>query len=130
MQPERSALCEYRMENAETDLSDAKANFENKRYKVAINRSYYAIFHAVRAVLALSGFDSKRHSTIIGYFHQNFISDGKIAREYYKILTDAFYIRNKSDYEDFYVAAGEEAKEQVEAADKFISQMRYYLRGQ
>jgi len=80
MQPERSALCEYRMENAETDLSDAKANLENKRYKVAINRSYYAIFHAVRAVLALSGFDSKRHSTIIGYFHQKFISDGKIAR--------------------------------------------------
>ena len=117
------------MENAATDLFDAKANLENKRYKVAINRSYYAIFHAVRAVLALSGFDSKRHSTIIGYFHQNFISDGKIEREYYKILTDAFYIRNKSDYEDFYVASADEAKEQVEAADKFIIKMRYFLSG-
>jgi len=34
-------------------------------YRSAANRAYYAIFHAMRAVLALDGVDMKHHSGII-----------------------------------------------------------------
>lgn len=67
----------------------------------SVNRSYYAIFHAVRALLAFDKFDSKRHSAIIEYFNQHYIANGKIGKEYYKMLASAFDTRIKSDYQDF-----------------------------
>lgn len=55
------ALSFYRLEKAKEDLKAAKVNCENGLYKASINRSYYAIFHAIRAVNAINKFDSKRH---------------------------------------------------------------------
>ena len=40
-------------------------------YKPSLNRSYYSIFHAMRAITALEGFDSSKHSGVIAYFNQD-----------------------------------------------------------
>ncbi len=56
-------------------MDNAHLLFDNGRYKAANNRSYYAIFHALKAVLALDAFDSKRHSGIISEFQRRYIKD-------------------------------------------------------
>lgn len=62
MEPEHKiALSIRRLELAEERLKTAKHNLEFGDYKAAANRLYYAIFSAMRAVLALDGFDSKKH---------------------------------------------------------------------
>jgi uncharacterized protein (UPF0332 family) len=65
------------------------------KFSQSINRSYYAIFHATRALLALNKFDTKKHSGVIAYFNQNYIKTGKIEVKYGKILTLAENIRMK-----------------------------------
>ena len=40
------------------------------------NRSYYAIFHAIRSVNALDGFDSSKHSGVISHFNQEYVKTG------------------------------------------------------
>ena len=45
------------------------------------NRSYYAVFAAMRAVLALQGFDSKKHSGIIAEFRREYIKSGLLPKE-------------------------------------------------
>ncbi len=50
MQPDVKTLSQYRMNRAKEDFEAAVSNYEAGFYKVAINRSYYAIFHAIRAV--------------------------------------------------------------------------------
>lgn len=45
-------------------------------YDTAANRSYYAIFHAARVVLALDGQDYKKHSGVISNFQKNYIKTG------------------------------------------------------
>lgn len=92
-----------------------------------MNRSYYAIFHAVRALLAFDLFDSKRHTSIIGYFNQEYVTSGKIDKGYYKTLARAFDKRMKSDYHDFYVVSREEAKEQLDNAELFIGLIETYI---
>lgn len=47
---------------------------DNKRYKDAINRCYYAAFYAIKAVLALEGTDFKRHKDAVAYFNQNYVA--------------------------------------------------------
>ena len=64
-------LSRYRFETSLEALADARLMYENGRYKNALNRGYYAIFHAIRAVNALTGFDSSKHSGVIAYFNQN-----------------------------------------------------------
>ena len=58
-------LSKRRLEIAHERLTTAKAMLELGDYKASANRLYYAIFSAMRAVLALDGFDSKKHSGII-----------------------------------------------------------------
>lgn len=46
-------LSKYRFENSLENLEDARIMFENGRYKNALNRAYYSIFHGIRSVCAL-----------------------------------------------------------------------------
>ena len=52
------ALVLYRLENAHEKLAAAKDLLDNKHYKDSVSRSYYAIFTAARALLAIKKLDS------------------------------------------------------------------------
>ena len=53
-----SALAIVRLEKANQCLHAAEKNFAMDLYMTSVNRSYYCIFHSMRAVLALDKFDS------------------------------------------------------------------------
>jgi len=52
-------LATYRLGQAADCLQAAENNLASELYKDALNRSYYCIFHSIRAVLALDMFDAK-----------------------------------------------------------------------
>jgi len=120
-------LSKYRFETSLEALSDAKIMYENERYKNTLNRAYYAIFHAIRAVNALSGFDSSKHSGVIAYFNQNYVRDGVFSKELSKIIKMASENREKADYLDFFIASKEEAERQILRAKEFIDVIKIYL---
>lgn len=61
-----SSYAQYRLERAKQALNTAENNFRELRdYTAANNRAYYAIFYAIRAVLALEAKDFKRHKDVI-----------------------------------------------------------------
>ena len=120
-------LAMYRIEKSKNDFEASKIMLVNKLYSQSLNRSYYSIFHAVRAILAFDQFDSKKHSGIIAYFNQNFIVTNKFEKQFAKIIMGAEKIRNKSDYNDFYIASREDAEIQIENAEKFINEMEDYI---
>ena len=70
MQLDVKTLSTYRLNRSKENLEAAISNHESVFYKVAINRSYYAIFHAIRAVNILDGFDASKHSSVIAHFNQ------------------------------------------------------------
>ncbi len=114
-------LANYRMERAREELEIAKILFQMKKYLKALNSSYYSIFHATRALLALDKFDSKKHSGIISYFIKNYVKTGKLPVELSKIIVKAEQIRNDSDYKDFYIVSTEIVELQINNAEKFIN---------
>lgn len=50
---DREALSKYRMDTAKEDLKGAEILFNAGEYRMANNRAYYAIFHAISAIHAL-----------------------------------------------------------------------------
>ena len=51
MTDKQKDLCIYRLEKAEETIKSSKLCMDNKFFKDSINRSYYAAFYAVKAVL-------------------------------------------------------------------------------
>lgn len=61
---------------AKERLEAAKLLLDNGRYKDSIGRSYYAIFTAVRALLAVNGVDFSKYTDVISYFQKEYIETG------------------------------------------------------
>lgn len=120
-------LSRYRFETGLEALADARLMYENGRYKNALNRAYYAIFHAIRAVNALTGFDSSKHSGVIAYFNQNYVKTEIFPRELSKLIRLASENREKADYLDFFIASREEAEKQIQRAEQFLEHIEKYL---
>lgn len=116
----RINLSRVRMESAKEDLQTAVENLEQGRYKASNNRAYYAIFHAIRAVLALDGVDFKTHGQVIGNFNKDYINTGLIDRSFSTIIKTASKSRTSSDYEDFYEATKEEAESNISGTNKLL----------
>lgn len=124
---EMKALSIRRMEQAEQCLESAKLLLEADDIKGAANRSYYGIFHAIRAVLALEGKDFAKHSGVISFFRQNYIKTGILDVSLSDIITDAFQVRTECDYNDYYIISKAEVEEQVQNAERFIETISDYL---
>ena len=124
---EQKELSLYRLSKAEAYLKDAQTTLKMGLYDTAANRSYYAVFHAMRALLALEGKDFKKHSGVISYFQKAYIKSGIFEKRFSDIVKSAFSLRQESDYEDFYVISKEEVIDQVDEADVFLKEIRQYI---
>lgn len=86
-------LAEFRLHQARECLKSALATED---FPTSANRSYYSIFHAMRAVQALDRFDSRKHSGVIDNFLKDYIRTGVFPKAFSKIITSAFKIRLES----------------------------------
>lgn len=127
MDERQKDLSMYRIQEAYDSLKVAKHCLNENLYRDSINRSYYAAFYAVKAVLALSTVDFKRHKDVMAYFNKEYVATGTFPREIGRKLGTLQRVREKSDYDDFYIASREKALEQYETAQQVIEVVKQYL---
>lgn len=120
-------LSRYRLEKASEMHAAALRDLREQDYASANNRAYYCIFHAMRAVLALDGEDYKKHSAVIARFTLNYLKTDILPRDYGTLIANAALIRNRSDYEDFYICSVEDTSRLVEGAQRFLDDVRKYI---
>ena len=81
----------------------------------------------MRAVLALDGFDSKKHSGVIAEFRRKYLKTEILPRELSPIIRDLVDVRQGSDYDDFYLISRDEVAQQLVKAEEFVSIVEQYL---
>ena len=81
MDERQKNLSQYRLQEAEDSLKAARYCLQENLYKDCINRSYYAAFYGVKAVLALGTVDFKRHKDVVAYFNQHYVASSIFSRE-------------------------------------------------
>ena len=118
-------LSEYRFERAKEMLDAARQNLN-------INQIFKQILlcgiSCNEGSEYLNGYDSSKHSGGIAYFNKNFLKENKLDRNLYKIIKDSSYLREKSDYDDFFVIGRQETERQLENAEIFVKAVGDYLR--
>ena len=117
----------YRLDMSKEQLKSSEILLEAGNYKDSISRSYYSMFTATRALLALECIDFSKHTGVISYFQKEYIKTGLIDKKYSKYLSQAFQIRNNSDYADFFIVSKKDAQEQSEKAKEFHSAIEEYI---
>ena len=121
-------LDQYRLSSAKERLESARLLLDAGQYKDSIGRSYYAIFTAVRAVLARDQVDFSKHAGVIAYFQREYIKSAIFDIKYSKILQRAFQIRNNCDYDDFFIVSKEDATEQYKNAVDMVQAIETYIK--
>lgn len=122
-------LAGYRLIRAKEMLAAAEGNLEIGQYKTSLNRSYYAVFHAMRAANTLKGYDSSKHSGVIAFFTKEYLKTEILERGLAVIIKNSSICREKSDYDDFYIAGKAEAEEQFKNAKIFVQKIEGYVNG-
>ena len=122
LEESRLELAKHRITKAEDCYCAAHSLLNDGLYSDSANRSYYAIFHAVRALLA-----TEKQSGVISYFQQHYVKTGIFEKEFSDILRDAFSIRQNSDYEDFFIVSKADVVEQLQNARRFLNGIEAYL---
>ncbi len=122
------ALVSYRIEQAEEALRSARLNLDSGLLRSASNRSYYAMFYAVLALLATRKEETSRHSGAISRFDQHFVKTGMLPREFSRWLHAAFAQRQDADYSAGFSRSVSEVSELVDQARTFVTGVRNHLR--
>ena len=112
---------------AKQTYDSAKMCFDNGFYRDCINRSYYAVFYAIRAVLALESIDFKRHKDVVAYFNKEFVARGMFPGEMGRRLARLKMKREESDYNDFFIASAGEAQIQLQSVEYMLPLIKGYL---
>jgi uncharacterized protein (UPF0332 family) len=117
---DRKALVSYRLDKARSTFEDAVFVASAGRWNLAVNRLYYALFHAASALLLTKGFVTHTHKGVLVQMNLQFVKTGVLDKEDGVLLSQLFCLRQEADYEDFI----EMTEEQV---NDFIPRTRLLL---
>jgi uncharacterized protein (UPF0332 family) len=106
---------------AQSDLSEAKAGYDNERYKWSTVQAYYAMFHAARALVYSKDYREKSHYYLAVALRALFVDEGKMDAQSVRDLLNAMNLRESADYDAEFSQAG--AKSVIESAGKFIQKV-------
>ncbi len=109
-------------------FSDAQLMYREKRMKSAVNRLYYAMFHATKAILLLYGTDCQSHAGALSRFGEIIIRKGLLDEKFAKSLHRAYRLREKSDYSPTFKIEFKEVKKMMEEAEEFINTIIKFLK--
>ena len=75
------------IQKARTCLQSSRVLKYNHDCQGSISQSYYAMFHAARALLSADGVTFKKHSRVIAAFGERYAKTGKIKVELHRQLS-------------------------------------------
>lgn len=117
------------MEIAETFLKSAKATLKIGDLRTAVDRAYYAMFHAAQAVLVWMGISpSRTHRGLRNSFGKNVVLKGLCDKRFGKMLTKGFNMRQVGTYTIDAHFDKESVKELIEDAQRFVEEMKRIMK--
>ena len=97
-------------QKSEEALEVAKLTLENNYYSASINRSYYAVFYAAKALLLKKGKNPKTHSGTISEFGLEYAINDNFNKNTSKILSRLEDDRGNADYDISFQSTEKKAK--------------------
>jgi uncharacterized protein (UPF0332 family) len=89
--------------------------------------AYYAVFHAIQALLLTKGLAFSKHAQVKGAFNKEFVHTGIFPRNFIRIIEQLFKDRHIGDYEYGESINKEQAKKDISDSKRVIKAIAKYL---
>ena len=117
---ECKTLVALEMKKARETYEDIGILIAANRLNGAANRMYYAVFHAVCALLINDGHQVNTHKGSHALFSQHYIETGMLPREYGQLYNQLQTMREESDYNCAYDVEIDELQQRIDPARRLI----------
>ena len=124
---EREEIVKFRLEKANDTFAEIPVQIENKFYRTAANRLYYACYYAVTALLINDGYETHTHSGVKTLLGLHYLNNNKIEKSLGKMYRQLFNLRQTGDYEDWINFDEDDVKPYLEPAKRFIAAIETIL---
>lgn len=105
---------------AQRSLDAANLLLQGGHPDFATARAYYAMFYSAEAALEEKQLAFSKHSAVIAAFGREFAKPGLVPVELHRFLIDSFSVRNAGDYASSGEVSADDAREQIERAERFV----------
>jgi len=112
------------------ELEIATLLLERKHYRTCLSRSYYAMYYATQALLLSKDLDVSTHKGTIRLFSQHFVKKGQLSPELSKSLSNAYELRQLSDYDTDFNGTLADAELTLDKAKNFVTEIDHILNPQ
>lgn len=131
MTPEdRKILVDMQVERTHRFLNQADEMMDMGYSDMAVNRFYYACFHAVQALFIHREIVAHTHSGMLTQFSKHFVKTEMVQLEDGSFLARLFQLRQKADYNCAYDITKEEAQALQEPTHQFVEKIENLIRKQ
>ena len=122
-QDERNAIVQFNLDKANEALAEIPVLLENKFYRNAANRLYFACFYAVTALLIKDKYEAHTHTGVKTLLSLHYVNENKIEKSFGKVYGNLFNMRQKGDYEDYFFIDEEDITPMIDPAKQFITKI-------
>ncbi|MCR5533724.1 MAG: HEPN domain-containing protein [Bacteroidaceae bacterium] len=124
---ERQIIVSRELEKAERTFDDVVFCAKEGRWESAANRLYYALFHAMSALLISDGYTVKSHRGVISMFGEHYVRTDIFSKQDGSLLSELVIMRDNADYNCFFEADEEKLKPFIEPTKQLIEKIERYI---
>lgn len=124
----KNLLALHRLKQAKESIEEARYLLEGgKSLRSVANRIYYGMFYAVLALLIYEPYSSSKHSGVLSYFNKRFVKGGLFSESMGRSLTEAFELRQRGDYREYFELKRDQVVPLLDKAVEFVASVKRYL---
>lgn len=125
---ERKTLVALELKKARETFEEIEILAAANRWSGAANRLYYAVYHAVNALLINDSHQVNTHNGSHAMFSLHYIKTDKLPVEFGRLYNQLQTMREESDYNCVYEVEPEELQGRIEPARQLIEAIEKLIR--
>ncbi|MGH9380105.1 MAG: HEPN domain-containing protein [Thermoanaerobaculia bacterium] len=112
---------------AEEELRATEQLMQLGLLRIAAARTYFAVFHAVRARLYAEGLEPRTHGGVLHLWNIHFVRTARYDASTSRLLAKLQKFRQEADYAQAFIVDEAGAREDLEAARSLVERIRQEL---
>lgn len=125
---ERATLVELELKKAKETFEEIAILTAANRWSGAANRLYYAVFHAINALLIHDNHQVNTHKGSHAMFSLHYIKTNILPAEYGRLYNQLQTMREESDYNCVYDVEPEELAKRIEPARQLLEKIEELIK--
>lgn len=115
------------IEKSDKNMEQAIRTAEMGYWDLVANRLYYAVFHAVNAMLLIDGIKTGTHKGTSLQFGKSYVLEGKFSRQDGILYSQLQTMREKADYQNVFNLDAEYGMKLIESANELRLRICNYV---